>query len=223
MSETRPASARPVSAGPELGVPETPDVVIGNHHHKYSSSNPVIRRLTEHWLDRIEDLAGRIAGEEPAGRVLEVGCGEGEIARRLHARWGDVTAIDLPDAGLRAGWLDVPGPRFLHADAERRPFADDAFDVLVSVEVLEHLRDPERALREYARVTRSHLLLSVPREPMFRMGNFFAGRYVRDLGNTPGHLNHWSTPAFIRFCSQVGGIRATALPPPWTALWVRLS
>lgn len=203
--------------------PETPGVVIGNHHHKYSSSNPVIRRLTENWLSRLDELAGQIQLETPTARVLEAGCGEGEIARRLHERWGDVVALDLPDAGLRADWGSVPGPRFLHADAEHLPFADDTFDVLVSVEVLEHLRDPEQALREYARVTRSHLLLSVPREPMFRAGNLLAGRYVRDLGNTPGHLNHWSTPSFIRFCSQVGGIRATALPPPWTVLWVRLS
>jgi 2-polyprenyl-3-methyl-5-hydroxy-6-metoxy-1,4-benzoquinol methylase len=212
----------PISVGPELGVPETPDVVIGNHHHKYSSTNPVIRRLTEHWLSRLDELARRIAQEDPAARVLEVGCGEGEIARRLHKRWGDVTALDLPDAGLRADWMEVPGPRFRHADAERLPFADDAFDVLVSVEVLEHLRDPDRALREYARVARRHLLLSVPREPIFRAGNLLAGRYVRHLGNTPGHLNHWTTPGFIRFCSQVGSIRATALPLPWTVLWVRL-
>lgn len=204
-------------------VPETPDVVIGNHHHKYSSGNPLIRRLTEHWLDRLDDLAADIQDETPDARVLEVGCGEGEIARRLHDRWGDVTALDLPDAGLRADWEQVSGPRFLHADAARLPFPDRHFDVLVSVEVLEHLGDPERALREYARVTRRHLLLSVPREPMFRLGNVLAGRYVRDLGNTPGHLNHWSTPAFMRFCSQVGAIRATALPPPWTVLWVRLN
>lgn len=208
---------------PARSAPETPDVVIGNHHHKYSSKNPVIRRLTENWLSRLDDLADQIAQDTPAARVLEVGCGEGEIARRLFERWGDVTALDLPDAGLRADWAGVPGPRFLHGDAEQLPFEDNSFDVLVSVEVLEHLKDPERALREYARVARTHLLLSVPREPLFRMGNFFTGRYVKDFGNTPGHLNHWSTPAFIRFCSQVGGIRATALPPPWTALWVRLS
>lgn len=217
MTDTTAPKNSPTTA------PETPDVVIGNHHHKYSSANPVIRRLTEHWLGRLDGMAAQIQRETPQARVLEVGCGEGEIARRLHDRWGNVTALDLPDAGLRADWRQTPGPRFLHADAEQLPFDDDTFDVLVSVEVLEHLRNPERALREYARVARRHLLLSVPREPLFRMGNLFAGRYVRDLGNTPGHLQHWSTPAFMRFCSQVGAVRATALPPPWTVLWVRLN
>lgn len=201
---------------------ETPDVVIGNHCHKYTARNPAIRWLTNRFLARLDGIVALVAAEMPDARVLEVGCGEGEIARRLYMRFGDVTALDLPDAGLRAGWQAVQGPRFLHADAERLPFADNAFDVVVSVEVLEHLVNPEIGLREYARVARRHLVLSVPREPLFRLGNLAAGRHVRDLGNTPGHLNHWSTPGFVRFVSQVGAVREVALPLPWTIAWVRL-
>jgi SAM-dependent methyltransferase len=201
---------------------ETPDVVIGNHCHKYTASNPAIRWLTERFLARLDGLCARIAAEVPDARVLEVGAGEGEIARRLARRWDDVTALDLPDAGLREDWRGVHGPRFLHADAQRLPFADDAFDVVVSVEVLEHLPDPLAGLREYARVGRGDLVLSVPREPWFRVGNLAAGRHVRALGNTPGHLNHWTLPGFVRFVSQVGAVRAVAAPPPWTIAWVRL-
>ena len=223
MTDSTPTTdAKPGTAPAEPPAAETPDVVIGNHHHKYSSGNPVIRWLTDRWLARVDGFAERIHAEVPDAHVLEVGCGEGEIARRLAGRFEEVTAFDLPDAGLRRDWETVAGPRFLHADAHRMPFADDAFDAIVSVEVLEHLPDPETAIREYARVARRDLLLSVPREPLFRGGNLLAGRYVRDLGNTPGHLNHWSTPGFLRFCSQVGGVHAIALPPPWTVLWIRL-
>jgi SAM-dependent methyltransferase len=214
MTETAPRPESPAT-------PETPGVVIGNHLHKYTTSNPAIRWLTNRFLDTLDEVCAEVASETPVARVLEVGCGEGEIAGRLHRRWGDVTALDLPDAGLRLQWHRLDGPHFLHADAEGLPFDDNAFDVVVSVEVLEHLRHPEAGLREMARVARRHLVLSVPREPIFRMGNLFTGRHVRDLGNTPGHLNHWSAPAFLRFVSQVGAVRDTRLPLPWTIAWVR--
>jgi SAM-dependent methyltransferase len=201
--------------------PETPDIVIGNHTKKYTAKNPAIRWLTERWvanLERVFDHAaeGRDTGAE---RALEVGCGEGVISAKLRQRWGSVVGLDLPDAGLRADWREVPGPHFLHADAHHLPCADDQFDVLVSVEVLEHLTDPVAGLREMARVARRDLIVSVPREPIFRTCNLVAGRYVKDLGNTPGHLNHWSSTGFARFVSTVADVREVSHPFPWTTVW----
>jgi ubiquinone/menaquinone biosynthesis C-methylase UbiE len=207
----------------ETQAPETPGVVIGNHTQKYTARNPAIRLLTERWvanLERMFDLVGDPSG--PPARALEVGCGEGVIADRLQRRWGEVVALDLPDAGLRADWRRHPGPRFLHASAHELPFGDHRFDVVVAAEVLEHLPDPDRGLREMARVGRRHLVLSVPREPVFRACNLLAGRYIRDLGNTPGHLNHWSRRSFVRFVSQVAEVRAVTSPFPWTTVWAIL-
>jgi 2-polyprenyl-3-methyl-5-hydroxy-6-metoxy-1,4-benzoquinol methylase len=107
-------------------------------------------------------------------------------------------------------------------DAQELPFADDSFDLVVCVEVLEHLVDPARGLRELARVGNRHLLLSVPREPIFRSCNLFTGRYVKDLGNTPGHFNHWSTRSFKSFVSQVATVREVSTPFPWTVIWATL-
>jgi ubiquinone/menaquinone biosynthesis C-methylase UbiE len=203
-----------------MEAPETVGVVIGNHTHKYTAPNPAIRLLTERWVANLDRILGRVEG--PVDRALEVGCGEGVIAARLHDRWGEVAALDLPDAGLRADWRGVDGPRFLHANALELPFADDRFDVVVAAEVLEHLPDPDRGLQEMARVGRRHLVLSVPREPVFRGCNLVAGRYVRDLGNTPGHLNHWSRRGFVRFVSQVAEVKEVTSPFPWTCVWAVL-
>jgi 2-polyprenyl-3-methyl-5-hydroxy-6-metoxy-1,4-benzoquinol methylase len=201
--------------------PETPDVVIGNHTQKYTSKNPAIRWLTERWLENLEAIFDKIAAEEaiPMRRALEIGCGEGVISAKLHSRFADVTGLDLPDANLRALWLDVPGPQFLHGDAHRLPFRDKQFDLVVSVEVLEHLTDPRAGLREMARVCRRHLVVSVPREPIFRSCNLVTGRYVKDLGNTPGHLNHWSAGSFADFIGEVGLVREATKPFPWTTVW----
>lgn len=198
--------------------PETPDIIIGNHCHKYTTGHPVIRWLTRRFLSALEDQLDAVAASMPDARVLEVGCGEGDIASLLRSRWSSVTALDLPDAGLRDQWQDVDGPSFLHANAEKLPFPDSCFDLVVCVEVLEHLFDPQRGLDELARVGRRHLVLSVPREPLFRMGNLLSGRHLHDLGNTPGHLNHWSSRGFERFVGQVARVRGVARPFPWTIL-----
>jgi ubiquinone/menaquinone biosynthesis C-methylase UbiE len=207
-----------------MAAPETVGVVIGNHTHKYTARNPAIRLLTERWVANLDRAFGQLGGDAqgPPERALEGGCGEGVVADRMHRRWGEVVALDLPDAGLRADWRRYRGPRFLHASAHELPFADNRFDVVVAAEVLEHLPDPDRGLAEMARVGRRHLVLSVPREPVFRSCNLIAGRYVRDLGNTPGHLNHWSKRGFVRFVSQVAEVRAVTSPFPWTVIWATL-
>ena len=207
-----------------MAAPETVGVVIGNHTHKYTARNPAIRLLTERWVANLDRTFGQVSGDghRPPEQALEVGCGEGVVADRMHRRWGEVVALDLPDAGLRADWRHYHGPRFLHASAHALPFADDRFDVVVAAEVLEHLPDPDRGLQEMARVGRRHLVLSVPREPVFRSCNLVAGRYVRDLGNTPGHLNHWSRRSFVRFVSQVAEVQSVTTPFPWTCVWAVL-
>ena len=77
-------------------------------------------------------------------------------------------------------------------EAENLPFADGEFDLASAIEVLEHVPDPEHTVAEMARCAERHLLVSVPREPLWRMLNMARGAYWSELGNTPGHLNHWS-------------------------------
>ena len=195
-------------------------MVIGNHTAKYTAKNPAIRWLTSRFVERLDGLVGDIAADpRPATRPLEVGAGEGVISQRMQQRFGSCVALDLPDAGLRAQWRSRTGPASLHADAARLPFRDGAFDLVVCVEVLAHLRDPAAALRELARVSSRHLLLSVPHEPFFRASDLLTGRHVRDLGSTPGHLQHWTGAGFQRFVSTAANVRAVASPYPWTVVW----
>lgn len=208
---------------PAPTVPETPGVVIGNHTQKYTATNPAIRWLTMRWVANLERIFEQIAEDSRGGgRALEVGCGEGVLADRMQRHNAEVLALDLPDAGLRADWRRYHGPRFLHASADALPFTDGQFNLVVAAEVLEHLPDPAGGLAEMARVGHRHLVLSVPREPIFRSCNLVAGRYVSDLGNTPGHLNHWSTRSFVRFVSRVAEVREVSTPFPWTTVWAVL-
>ena len=78
--------------------------------------------------------------------------------------------------------------------------------------------EPEATLAEMARVARGHLLVSVPREPLWRGLNMARGAYWRDLGNTPGHVNHWSKRGFVSLLSRYGTVEEARSPFPWTML-----
>ncbi len=83
-----------------------------------------------------------------------------------------------------------------------------------AIEVLEHVPDPEATVAEMARVADRWLLVSVPREPLWRGLNVARGAYWRTLGNTPGHVNHWSKRSFVRLLLPARPGRAGALAVP---------
>jgi 2-polyprenyl-3-methyl-5-hydroxy-6-metoxy-1,4-benzoquinol methylase len=106
---------------------------------------------------------------------------------------------------------------------EGLPYADGEFDLVCATEVLEHVPGPEHVVAEMARVAARHLLVSVPREPLWRALNLARGAYVRELGNTPGHLNHWSRHGFATLLARHGEVVELRTPLPWTMLLVRVA
>jgi SAM-dependent methyltransferase len=197
-------------------------VPTGNTFDKYGCTNPVVRRLMGGFQGTLDQLFTRAAPES----VLDVGCGEGVLTHQWAERLGDrpVVGTDLEDPKLRAEWETRrrPNLEFRATAAERLPFADGEFDLAAAIEVLEHVAEPERAVAEMARVARRHLLVSVPREPLWRALNVARGAYWRELGNTPGHVNHFSKHSFVALLSRHGQVIETRSPFPWTMLLVRV-
>jgi 2-polyprenyl-3-methyl-5-hydroxy-6-metoxy-1,4-benzoquinol methylase len=198
------------------------EVPTGNTFDKYGSKNPVVKRLMSGFHGTLDELWSRAAPSS----VLDVGCGEGVLTVEWAERLGDgrVVGIDLDDPKLRAEWAkrERPNLEFRAEEATRLSFADDEFDLAAAIEVLEHVPEPEATLAEMARVARGHLLVSVPREPLWRGLNMARGAYWRDLGNTPGHVNHWSKRGFVSLLSRYGTVEEARSPFPWTMLLVRL-
>jgi 2-polyprenyl-3-methyl-5-hydroxy-6-metoxy-1,4-benzoquinol methylase len=198
------------------------EVPTGNTFDKYGSQNPLVRRLMSGFHRTLDELWSRAAPSS----VLDVGCGEGvltlEWAERLGS--GRIVGIDLEDPKLRAEWArrERPNLEFRAEEATRLSFGDGEFELAAAIEVLEHVPEPEATLAEMARVASGHLLVSVPREPLWRGLNMARGTYWRELGNTPGHLNHWSKRGFVSLLSRYGDVVEARSPFPWTMLLVRV-
>jgi 2-polyprenyl-3-methyl-5-hydroxy-6-metoxy-1,4-benzoquinol methylase len=197
-------------------------VVTGNTYDKYGSSNPLVRRLMAGFERDLDELLARA---RPAS-VLDVGCGEGVLVQRWARARPDarVVGIDLEEPSIQAGWAEHSAPNLEYRvmEAANLPFAADEFELASAIEVLEHVPDPEHTVAEMARCASRHLLVSVPREPLWRMLNMARGAYWPALGNTPGHLNHWSRRSFVGLLSRHGEVVEVRSPFPWTMLLVRL-
>ncbi len=195
-------------------------VPTGNTFDKYGSQNPVVRRL----MTGFESTLRELFSEADPGSVLDVGCGEGILteqwAEQLPGR--RVVGVDLDDPKLQVEWQRRrrENLEFRTVAGQELPFGDREFELVTAIEALEHIPDPERSVAEMARVASSHLLVSVPREPLWRMLNVARGAYLPQLGNTPGHVNHWSRRSFARMLARHGEVIQTRSPFPWTMLLV---
>jgi SAM-dependent methyltransferase len=178
---------------------------------KYERAGGVERRLLARYRAR---LLAQVTALAP-GRVLDAGCGEGHVSAWLAAALpaAEITGVDGRPEALVAFRERNPGLRAVEGDLASLPFEDGAFDLVVCTEVLEHLVDPRRALRELGRVSAGHLFLTVPHEPFFRAGNITRGRHMSRLGSTPGHRSTWGRRGFV------GAVAAELEPIRWVSMF----
>ena len=193
----------------------------GNYYDKYNTRNPVSRKLMQRFLSAFDSLTERTG----ARTAYEFGCGEGHLSIRLakrgmQVRGTDVSAAVIEEARQNSRKAGVK-PDFSASDIYTINPEAAAAELVVCCEVLEHLERPAQALDLLAEAARPWLLVSVPREPLWRILNVARGSYWRDFGNTPGHIQHWSTAAFINFLNTRVNIVEARKPLPWSMVLCR--
>jgi len=155
-----------------------------------------------------------MVGQVRAGTILDAGCGEGVILSNLQSptRYG----MDIDIARVLEAKSVVGSGGLTAGDVHRLPFPTKSVDLVLMMEVFEHLGDPQAALAEVARVSRRYILASVPNEPWWRIGNMLRLKYLKGFGNTPEHLNHWTSRGFRRFISGSFNVLEVRRPFLWT-------
>ncbi len=197
-------------------------IVIGNTTDKYQSVNPVVRRLMTGFTRSFESLVRQVEPSE----IHEVGCGEGYWSIRLaqagyRIRGSDFSSQVVALARDNSATVGLSIPFQTQSIYDLRD-QEDAANLIICCEVFEHLENPEQGLGILARLARPYLLISVPREPTWRLLNMARGKYWSSLGNTPGHLQHWSKRSFLRFLAQRFEIVDVRSPMPWTMALCRI-
>jgi len=190
------------------------DIVVGNRFDKHGSGNPVVRRLMEGFDRGMFDMLGSIG---PVKSVLEVGCGEGHVTDKL-ARFfpgARVLGTDFSTAIIDIARREHPDRDFQVCSVYDAA-ALGPWDLVVACEVFEHLDDPARALEVVSKIATGHVLITVPREPLWRALNMLRGQYWSAWGNTDGHVQHWSRGSMVRFVSSRFDVAQTRTPLPWT-------
>jgi len=205
-------------------VPDSPDQPAASTEtsydfgRKYTNARPLARRMLDKFFGAIGACVGEVGG---VGTALEAACGEGFSTQRLRAMLpagATLHASDVERRLVEAARRQNPAVPIAQESIYRLARPDKAYDVVFALEVLEHLDDPAAALRELCRVSRRWLILSVPREPLWRLINLAQLKYVGALGNTPGHIQHWGTRGFRRLVGRFAEVRAVHTPFRWTVV-----
>jgi 2-polyprenyl-3-methyl-5-hydroxy-6-metoxy-1,4-benzoquinol methylase len=197
-------------------------VIVGNVYDKYGTRNPAARWIMRNFESA---LSGLVAQVNPRA-IHEVGCGEGYWVLRwreegIAARGSDFSEKVIGLARTNAMDRQVSPELFAAHNVYELDPVRDAAELIVCCEVLEHLERPEEALRKLKAIAQPYLIISVPREPLWSILNMMRGKYLRDAGNTPGHIQRWSQGEFIKLVSAHFEVLEMRAPVPWTMLLCR--
>lgn len=222
------ATRRDDSTAAPLALKATPEEEDFAHKYTEEGQGKIGGWLLDNYFKAVKQLVdnSKISGLGSA-KAVEIGCGEGYSTQRLAAMLPanvELEASEYVAHMLPKARANNPGMRVTEESIYELQHADDSFDLVFLLEVLEHLDFPDKGLAELQRVTKpgGYIVLGVPREYLWCGLNLARMKYVKRLGNTPGHLNHWSTRGVRKYVEKhFGPVIEVKTPLPWTLLLAR--
>lgn len=184
---------------------------------KYVSKNPLIKYSVDTFIATFIDLV-EICDKGNMKRVLDAGIGEGALDHILSEKFKnlEIIGLDISLENLNMA-KQITIASLIRGDINNFPFKQNSMDLVVSLEVLEHMAEPESAMLEIKRVSREFAIFSVPNDRIFRLGNILRGKNLADFGNGPGHVQHFSKNTFIELIQKHFKIIAITKP---ANLWI---
>jgi ubiquinone/menaquinone biosynthesis C-methylase UbiE len=186
----------------------------GNLYPKFTSRNFVVKWLMKNYCSSLFGLTQSLTFNS----AIDVGCGEGEIISLLREYYPQcfIMGIDIDEKVLEKAKQRNKGIEFKVQNIMQLDIPDNSFDLVICLEVLEHLDNPVTALKEIVRISKKYILCSVPNEPIWSFLNLCRLAYIKNLGNTPGHIQKWSKKSFVNFLSGQVNVKLVKTPIPRT-------
>lgn len=191
------------------------------NYQKHINQNPIQKILIQNFYNTFFSVVKPLKSK----RVLDVGCGEGFTLKKLQERkiGKDNVGIDNSIDAIKIGKKIYPELDLQKGSIYDIQFKDGDFDLVLCTEVLEHLDNPDKAIEEMKRVSSKYLLFSVPNEPFFIGANLLRGKYLKNFGNHPEHINHWTFWSFEQLLKKHGlKIAKQRHPFAWTMILARV-
>lgn len=151
---------------------------------------------------------GLIASSSKPGRVLDVGCGSGEfLCLAVEKGVGEAVGVERPDESVQRAGTDKFRVEKLDVETQTLPFPDNHFDAVACMEVLEHLYDPVKVVRELVRTVSpgGTVLLSVPNQyHLFTRLRVLRGHSISDPLTVGGHIKFFRISDLNSMASECG-------------------
>jgi len=182
---------------------------------EYESQNFISKYLYNNFYKNIKSVITRYVS--PGNNLLEIGCGAAESSKRIYSF--------LNGCHFEASEFDnryvsiIKQKKFPFLVTQESVYTlnrqNNEFDIIFLLEVLEHLEEPENAIKELFRVSNKYVVISVPNEPIWRIANMIRGKYLKNFGNTPGHINHFSSRTLKKLIAPFSADIKIYKPFPW--------
>ena len=195
--------------------------ICSSNEQKYCSRNPVkqylIRRYQQAMMEMLQPLKYH--------SILDIGCGEGFNLQYLKAHLDNdhirLSGMDIRHPALLKAQTLCPSADLFCGNIFQLPVKPAVFDVVLCLEVLEHLQDPDTAIQNILSLSRNYCLFTVPHEPWFSTGNLLAGKNLYLWGKDPEHIQHWGYTSFLYLISRHAPLIQTVKSFPWSMVLVQ--
>lgn len=174
--------------------------ILGNYYNKYTSNNFFSKLFIRKYRIAFQNYLKLL----DVNNVLEVGSGEGYLLRYVKEINPilNLYASDIDWKFVKTSRQNFSKAHWTVCLGEALPFDSQTFDLVLACEVLEHVSMPSIFLEELRRVGKKWLIASVPNEPWWRLLNIARLKYIKNFGNTPGHVQHWNISDFSKLITN---------------------
>ena len=185
-----------------------------SNEHKYTNKNFLHKLFLNRFLDTIFYEINKLDSKT----ILDFGCGEGYFLKAMKDRGlseKKILGVDNREDAIERAITLIPEYDFKQIDLFQINPDEFQFDLVMAIEVIEHLYEPENFVKHLTLLSSKYVLFTVPFEPWFRIINLLWGRDVLHLGNHPEHVNHWSPKSFQKFLTPYIKIESLFVKFPW--------